>query len=139
MNLIVESNIHHQHLPSDADPARAAGVVGVHAASEPHLETHTVAGQTHHEQQQLCFSSSLTHLIILRDHPDHTNTDRHMERFHFGSWRLDLDPRRAWKKTENIDCHPSNNPNKKKKMLNEHDAGGLQTSWTIQAEASTDQ
>lgn len=42
MNLIVESNVHHQHLPSDADPARAAGVVGVHATSEPHLKTHTV-------------------------------------------------------------------------------------------------
>lgn len=104
-----------------------------------HTLKHTVACQTHCEEQQLCFYSSLTHLIVFCDHPDHTNADRHMECFHFGSWGLDLDPRRAWKKTENTDCRPSNNPNKKKKLLNEHDAGGLQTSWTIQTEASTDQ
>lgn len=61
-----------------------------------------------------------------------------MERFHFGSWRLDLDPRCAWKKTENTDCQ-CGHTYKKGKLLNEYDAGGLQTSWTIQTEAITDQ
>lgn len=85
------------------------------------------------------FFPSLAHLIVFGDHPDHANADRHMECFHFGSWRIDPNPRRAWKKTENTDYHPLNNPNIKKKLLNEQDAGSLQTSWTIQAEASTDQ
>lgn len=40
-NLVIESHVHHQHLPSDADPAGATGVVGVHATPEPHLQTQT--------------------------------------------------------------------------------------------------
>lgn len=38
-NLVVESYIHHQHLPSNADPAGATRVVGVYSTSEPHLDT----------------------------------------------------------------------------------------------------
>lgn len=38
-NLVIEPHVHHQHLPSDADPAGATGVVGVHATPEPHLQT----------------------------------------------------------------------------------------------------
>lgn len=37
--LIIEAHVHHQHLSSDADPSRAAGVVRVHATSEPNLDT----------------------------------------------------------------------------------------------------
>lgn len=39
-HLVIESNIHHHHLPSNADPARATGVVGVHTTPEPHLDVH---------------------------------------------------------------------------------------------------
>lgn len=43
-NLVIQSYVHHHHLPSDADPARATGVVGVHATPEPHLDSRTDVG-----------------------------------------------------------------------------------------------
>lgn len=41
LNLVIKSYIHHHHLPSDGDPARATGIVRVHAAPEPDLDRHT--------------------------------------------------------------------------------------------------
>lgn len=57
---------------------------------------HTMSSSSSGEGPGFFFFSS-THLIVFRDHPDHANPDRHVERFHLGSWRLDLDPRCAWK------------------------------------------
>lgn len=61
--LVVESDIHHQHLSSDADPAGATGVVGVHAASEPHLSTRPSVNNSRcsevYDQQAFCFSITL--------------------------------------------------------------------------------
>ncbi|KAF3853367.1 hypothetical protein F7725_014055 [Dissostichus mawsoni] len=37
--LVVESDVDHDHFSHHVDPARATGVVGVNAASEPHLAT----------------------------------------------------------------------------------------------------
>lgn len=36
-HLVVESYVDHDHFSHHADPAGATGVVGVYAASEPHL------------------------------------------------------------------------------------------------------
>lgn len=48
VNLIIKSYIHHHHLPSDTDPAGATGIVGVHAAPEPHLD-----GETHKQNVKM--------------------------------------------------------------------------------------
>lgn len=37
IHLVVESYVDHDHFSNHADPARAAGVVGVHTTPEPHL------------------------------------------------------------------------------------------------------
>lgn len=39
MYLVIEPDVEHEHLSDHADPAGAAGVVGVHTAPEPNLET----------------------------------------------------------------------------------------------------
>ena len=59
VNLVIESNIHHHHLPSDADPAGATGVVGVHTTPEPHLETHKTQ---RHRYVRAAAGQSLIHL-----------------------------------------------------------------------------
>lgn len=50
-NLVIESYIHHHHLATDADPARAAGIVGVYATPEPHLDIWTSVTQ---KKKRLC-------------------------------------------------------------------------------------
>lgn len=97
--LIIEAYVHHQHLPTDANPPRAGGVVRVDAASEPNLDTESkvrVGGFTA-ELRPTCvfFFLSQKHLVVFRNHPDHAHSDGHVKSFRLFSRRLHLDPRRA--------------------------------------------
>lgn len=107
-NLVIESDVNHQHLPSNADPAGATWVVGVHTASEPHLQTDTDIST----RMKSCYSRVLQplrvsiYLVVFGDHPDHTHSNGHVKRFHLLSWWFHLDPRCAWYK-KNMICLPT--------------------------------
>lgn len=70
IHLVVESYVDHDHFSNHADPAGAAGVVGVHTTPEPHLGKQQSGESDNQEafKMNCCCLNALQHYMQLLKH-----------------------------------------------------------------------